>query len=161
MKRERIVRAQFDETGKLVQVLDDGSTKPFEHEADWSRFDAITDEDAEYNALMDPEEESFLTHRDREIKNRLVDPKKIRRRLKLTQVAFAERYAIPLGTLRDWERRARFPDSAARAYLQVISEDPEGVAKLLAKARERSADFAELISSPEPADTRQPHRKVA
>ena len=158
MKRERIVRAKFDETGKLVQVMNDGSTRPFEHEADWTRYDAMTDEDAEYNALMDPDFEPFLTDSDREIKKKLVDPKKIRRRLKLTQVAFAERYAIPLGTLRDWERRARFPDAAARAYLQVISEDPAGIARLLTAARARAPELTDIVSAPE---SKQAHRKVA
>jgi putative transcriptional regulator len=97
----------------------------------------MTDEDAEYNALMDPDEEPFLTDEDREKIKTLVDPKVIRKRLKLTQVEFAERFAIPLGTLRDWERRARFPDSAARAYLRVISEDPELVCKALKRSYDR------------------------
>ena len=60
--------------------------------------------------------------------------KTIREKLKLTQLEFAERYEIPLGTLRDWERGARFPDSAARAYLKVIDQDPEGIGKLLANS---------------------------
>lgn len=137
MKSERTVRAVFDENGKLVQLLDDGTTKPFEHRADWSRFDAMTDEDAEYNALMDPDEEPFLTDEDWEKIKTLVDPKVIRKRLKLTQAEFSKRFAIPLGTLRDWERRARFPDSAARAYLRVISEDPETVCKALQRSYER------------------------
>jgi putative transcriptional regulator len=61
----------------------------------------------------------------------------IRKKLKLTQVEFAERFAIPLGTLRDWERRARFPDSAARAYLRVIAEDPEAVTNALRRSLDR------------------------
>jgi putative transcriptional regulator len=159
MKKENTVVVRRLHDGSLVQVLDDGSTIPLPRgNTDWARLDAMTDEDVEYNALMDPDFEPFLTDRDREIIKTLPDPKKIRRRLKLTQVAVAERYAIPLGTLRDWERRARFPDSAARAYLQVISEDPEGVAALLAKAKERSAEFTEIMSAPE---SKQTHRKVA
>lgn len=137
MKQERTVRATFDESGKLVELLEDGSTRPFEHRANWSRFDAMTDEDAEYNALMDPDEEPFMTDEDREKIKTLVDPKVIRKRLKLTQIEFAERFAIPLGTLRDWERRARFPDSAARAYLRVISEDPELVCTALKHSYDR------------------------
>ncbi len=52
---------------------------------------------------------------------------------------------IPLGTLRDWERKARFPDSAARAYLRVIAEDAETVAALLARSRSPRKDDAEPI----------------
>jgi hypothetical protein len=62
---ENPVRARFDENGVLVQVLEDGSTKPFERQADWSYFDSLTDEDAEYNVLMDPDNEPFLTDEDR------------------------------------------------------------------------------------------------
>ena len=137
MNDENTVRAKFDENGVLVQVLEDGSTKPFERQTDWSHFDSLTDEDTEYNALMDPDNEPFLTDEDREKIKTLVDPKVIRKKLKLTQVEFAERFAIPLGTLRDWERRARFPDSAARAYLRVIAEDPEVVANALKRSLDR------------------------
>ena len=42
----------------------------------------------------------------------------IRRALELTQEEFAERYHIPLGTLRDWEQRRAEPDQPARAYPQ-------------------------------------------
>lgn len=137
MNDESIVRAKFREDGTLVQVFEDGSTKPFERQTDWTYFDSLTDEDAEYNALMDPDNEPFLTDEDRKKIKTLVDPKVIRKRLKLTQVEFAERFAIPLGTLRDWERRARFPDSAARAYLRVISEDPEMVCNALQRSHGR------------------------
>jgi putative transcriptional regulator len=136
MKNENMVRAKFLDDGTLVQVFEDGSTKPFERKTDWSRFDAMTDEDAEYNALLDPDEEPFLTDADREKIKTLPVPKTIRKKLKLTQAEFARRYAIPLGTLRDWERGARFADASARAYLRVISQDPEGVARLLAAATE-------------------------
>jgi putative transcriptional regulator len=138
MSEENIIRVNVYRDGRVMQQLDDGSERELrESEADWRRFDRLTDEDAEYNALMDPDEEPFLTDEDREKIKTLVDPKVIRKRLKLTQVEFAERFAIPLGTLRDWERRARFPDSAARAYLRVISEDPELVCKALKRSYDR------------------------
>jgi putative transcriptional regulator len=53
----------------------------------------------------------------------------MRRRLRLTQEEFAARFAIPLGTLRDWEQRRSAPDATAQAYLKVIAADPESVAK--------------------------------
>lgn len=61
-------------------------------------------------------------------------PKLIREHLNLTQEEFAERFAIPLGTLRDWERGARRPTGAARTLLQVIDRDPEAVLRALARA---------------------------
>ena len=57
--------------------------------------------------------------------------KTLRRALSLTQEEFAERYHIPLGTLRDWEQGRCEPDQPARAYLAVIARDPEGVLRLL------------------------------
>ncbi len=58
--------------------------------------------------------------------------KVIRRALQLTQEQFAERFQIPLGTLRDWEQGAAIPDQSARAYLTVIARDPDAVTKALA-----------------------------
>jgi putative transcriptional regulator len=55
----------------------------------------------------------------------------IRRALNLTQEEFAEKYHIPLGTLRDWEQGRSEPDQPTRAYLTVIARDPEGVNRLL------------------------------
>jgi putative transcriptional regulator len=55
----------------------------------------------------------------------------IRRALDLTQEEFAERYHIPLGTLRDWEQGRSEPDQPTRAYLTLIARDPEHVNRLL------------------------------
>ena len=55
----------------------------------------------------------------------------LRRALGLTQEEFAARYHIPIGTLRDWEQGRSEPDQPARAYLTVISRDPEGVRRAL------------------------------
>lgn len=58
----------------------------------------------------------------------------LRRRLLLTQEEFSARFAIPLGTLRDWEQRRGAPDATAQAYLKVIAADPESVAKAVGKS---------------------------
>jgi len=55
----------------------------------------------------------------------------IRRALGLTQEQFAQRYHIPLGTLRDWEQGRSEPDQPTRAYLTVIARDPHHVRRLL------------------------------
>ncbi len=60
--------------------------------------------------------------------------KRLRWRLGLTQAAFAERYRIPLGTLREWEQHRSEPDQTARAYLAAIAADPEGVHRALVAA---------------------------
>jgi hypothetical protein len=53
---------------------------------------------------------------------------------RLTQEEFAERYQIPVGTLRDWEQGRSEPDQPARSYLKVIARDPEHVRMALARA---------------------------
>ncbi len=62
--------------------------------------------------------------------------KTLRRALHLTQEEFADRYHIPLGTLRDWEQGRSEPDQPARAYLKVIARDPEAVQRALRSAAE-------------------------
>lgn len=62
----------------------------------------------------------------------LVNVKRLRECLGLSQEAFAATYGIPPGTLRDWEQRRRMPDAPARAYLRVIDAYPESAAAALA-----------------------------
>ena len=58
--------------------------------------------------------------------------RKTRTRLGLSQVQFASRFRVPVGTLRDWEQaRATAPDFAI-AYVRVIGQHPDIVAKALA-----------------------------
>jgi putative transcriptional regulator len=55
-----------------------------------------------------------------------------RTRLGLSQSEFATRFHVPVGTLRDWEQaRATAPDFAI-AYVRVIGQHPEMVAKAVA-----------------------------
>ncbi len=63
-----------------------------------------------------------------------VDIKAIRKRLNLTQRAFAERYGFPLQTVRNWEQGIRRPTGAAQILLMVIDTNPEIVESVLAKA---------------------------
>ena len=56
----------------------------------------------------------------------------VRTRLGLSQVEFARRFHVPLGTLRDWEQaRATSPD-LAMAYVRAIMRDPDMVAAAVA-----------------------------
>jgi putative transcriptional regulator len=100
---------------------------------DWSKVDALTDQGIHEGAVADPDARP-LRPQDAARLRRLVNVKKLRERLELTQEAFAATYRIPLGTLRDWEQRRKHPDAPARAYLLVIAQDPERVAALLRAA---------------------------
>jgi len=67
---------------------------------------------------------------DRGLRARLI--RKTRTSLGLSQTEFAERFRVPVGTLRDWEQaRATAPDFAI-AYVRVIARHPDLVAKAVA-----------------------------
>lgn len=58
--------------------------------------------------------------------------RRTRTRLGLSQTEFAKRFCVPVGTLRDWEQaRATAPDFAV-AYVRVIGQHPDIVAKIVA-----------------------------
>jgi putative transcriptional regulator len=56
-----------------------------------------------------------------------VDVRALRERLGLTREQFAIRYGLEVETVRNWEAGRREPDTTARSYLRVISNDPEHV----------------------------------
>lgn len=58
--------------------------------------------------------------------------RKTRTDLGLSQTEFANRFHVPVGTLRDWEQaRATAPDFAV-AYVRVIGRHPDIVAQAIA-----------------------------
>ena len=61
-----------------------------------------------------------------------VDVAAIRKKQKLSQAAFAERYGLPVATLRDWEQGRRSPDRAAMVLMALIERKPKMVADTLA-----------------------------
>ena len=54
-----------------------------------------------------------------------VDVRSLRERLRLSREQFAARYGLEVETVRNWETGKREPDTTARSYLRVISNDPE------------------------------------
>jgi putative transcriptional regulator len=60
-----------------------------------------------------------------------VPVQEVRTKLQLTQKQFAEKFRIPLATLKDWEQSRYAPDQAARNYLQLIAYDAKFVSKAL------------------------------
>jgi putative transcriptional regulator len=112
--------------GTLVEVLNDGTERPFAKKP----MRSMTEAEIEAAAAADPDARPMTA---KEMKNarRVPRTRTLRRALALTQEEFAMRYHIPLGTLRDWEQGRTQPDQPARAYLTVIAHDPEGVRKAL------------------------------
>lgn len=99
-------------------------------ETDWDAVRALTDEQIRAAAADDPDAAPIPVHATPGL-SPVVNPKRLRDRLGLTQEEFAARYRIPVGTLRDWEQGRKRPDAPARAYLAVIDRDPHAVANLL------------------------------
>ncbi len=63
-----------------------------------------------------------------------IDVRAIRKRLRMSQKAFAARYGFSLGSVRDWEQGRSSPVGHARAYLLVIDKEKEAVDRALSVA---------------------------
>jgi putative transcriptional regulator len=61
-----------------------------------------------------------------------IDVKAIRKRVKMSQAEFSRAYGISKRALQEWEQGGRQPDSAERAYLNVIAKEPAVVRRALA-----------------------------
>jgi putative transcriptional regulator len=122
----------------IVRVEHNPGDPPIETGTDWDAVNALTNEQILAAALADPDAQPIPEGSEEELAKRgltkVVNVKRLRERLGLTQEQFAARYRIPVGTLRDWEQRRKFPDAPARAYLTVIANDPNVVASLLREA---------------------------
>ena len=60
-----------------------------------------------------------------------VDVVAIRKRLGLSQQAFARKFGLSTATLRDWEQGRRSMDRTAQALLKVIDHAPDAVERAL------------------------------
>jgi putative transcriptional regulator len=59
------------------------------------------------------------------------DVRAIRRKLRMSQTEFAQKYRIPLPTLKNWEQGRRQPDAPASAYLHAIAKRPREISDAL------------------------------
>src|SRR5579872_1515116 len=123
-KTDAIARMRRD--GTVVEVMPDGTEGPFPD----TPMRPMTDEEVHAAALKDPDAHP-MTDEEFQRARKVPRAKTLRRALGLTQEEFAARYHIPIGTLRDWEQGRSEPDQPARAYLNVIAHDPDGVRRAL------------------------------
>ena len=112
--------------GTLVRVRDDGTEEAMPVTPLASR----AEQEVEAAALSDPDAR-LVRPADLKRMRRIPRVKTLRRALGFTQEEFAAQYRIPIGALRDWEQGRAEPDPPARAYLQVIARDPEGIHRIL------------------------------
>ena len=112
--------------GSIVEILDDGSERPFSARP----MRPMTEVYIAAAAAADPDARP-MTPGELANARRVPRIKTVRRALGLTQEDFAARYQLPLGTLRDWEQGRSEPDQAAQAYIRAIAGDPDAVRKAL------------------------------
>lgn len=62
------------------------------------------------------------------------DVRAMRTRLGLSREAFAERFGLKVGAVREWEQGLRRPDPAARTLLKVIEAAPDLVERVVREA---------------------------
>lgn len=98
-----------------------------------ARLDSMTDEEITAAALSDPDNPPLTEEElERGVLGRRV--RLARQAAGLSQQEFADRFQIPVATLRDWEQGRRKPSPASLAYLTVIEREPEAVIRALQSA---------------------------
>lgn len=130
MNDDTMTKARILADGSIVQVLPDGTTRPFTQKSDWERVDVMTEQEVEANALSDPDHLP-LTPTQLASLQRVPNLREIRDHLHMTQEQFSREFDLPIGTVRDWEQGLKKPDSAARTLLRVIAHNPDAVIEAL------------------------------
>ena len=60
-----------------------------------------------------------------------INVRRIRKKLDMSQRAFAEYFGVNLRTVQDWEQGRRVPSGPSRNFLFVIDKEPEAVRRVL------------------------------
>lgn len=101
-------------------------SKPREGRTDSNVIRTLTEDEKEARARSDPD----FINIDR--LERVPNVALLRKRLgELSQAQFAERYGIPVATVRDWEQGRSRPEKGMRSYLRVIAKMPDEVQEAL------------------------------
>jgi putative transcriptional regulator len=151
MRKSHATTADGSEVSRRVDALvhDDSVT-------DWARVQAMTNDEVMAAALADPDALPLPPEKLARMR-RFPDPVRIRGELnQMTQQRFARLFQIPLGTLRDWEQQAHFPDGAGIALLRIIERDPLAAALAL-NPNLSEAEIAEELG----VSGRETSRKIA
>ncbi len=89
-------------------------------------IEATTDEDIRQHMIEDGEDPDY------EIKGEdIISPWYIRKRLGLSQMAFARMLRIPVGTLRNWEQHRVAMDPSTIALMTILAREPEAAMRAL------------------------------
>ena len=115
--------------GRVIRFKPGRDPEP-EDRTDWDHLRRIPDAEVEAAAWSDPNAQP-MTDDQLAQSFRPADVIAVRKRLGLSQAAFARRFQINLRTLQDWEQGRRAPEDIARAYLRVIARNPDLVSAAL------------------------------
>ena len=122
----------------IVRRKIDLANPPSLSEGERARIVALTPAEIERNAESDADDPPWTDEElDRAAFARAV--RQARDTSGLSQPAFAERFHIGLGRLRDWEQGRVRPDSVVLAYLRVIEDAPDAVARTISRPMRRQA----------------------
>jgi putative transcriptional regulator len=83
---------------------------------DWARIDATTEKEIATQAAEDEADAK---------REATAYARRVRRKIGLSQVAFARQIGVPVDTVRNWEQGKRAPQGPARALLRIIDRAPE------------------------------------
>jgi putative transcriptional regulator len=119
-----VTRARVKDDGTVVEILRDGSEQPLAAQASWSTIDATTEEEIATQIAQDEAEAR---------RDAAAYARRVRRKVGLSQVAFARRIGVPVDTVRNWEQGRRAPQGPARALLRIIDRAPETALQALAQ----------------------------
>lgn len=114
MKRTS-TRARIRADGTVVRVSPDGREEPLSVTAIPPKTEAEIEA-----AAADDIENPPITPEQLKLFRPVPHVKTLRRALGLTQEEFADRYGIPIGTLRDWEQGRTEPNQASLANINFI-----------------------------------------
>jgi putative transcriptional regulator len=99
----------------------------------------MTREEVWAASLSDPDAQPLTARELKEFKPvgppRRVDVAALRKRLKMSQAAFAARFGLDVSAVHAWEQGRRQPDRAARVLLTVIDREPAAVLRALARTK--------------------------
>ncbi len=117
----------------------DRNNPPRFTDAELDRFDAMTPDEVERNAVGDPDNPPMTNDELTRLRS-AVQVQAVRRARDMTQAVFAETYNIALGRLRDWEQGRFVPDAMAQSYLALIHRMPHAVEETIAGVRTRAIE---------------------
>lgn len=104
---------------------------------DWKKLKSMSEKEIVKNAIGDIDAplltDAELSGFKRAVPASIIDVKKIRTNLRMTQESFSQYFGFNLKTLRDWEQHRRAPSGAARNLLKVIEIEPKIVQRALSQ----------------------------